>query len=143
MMIAIALLTLNATAQDKGHKKGAFKDLSAEEVATLKTKKMTLHLDLTESQQAQVKALVLEDAKFNEKQRATRKEHKTDDDRNKKLSKEERYAMVNAQLDRKIEMKKQMKSILNAEQYEKWEIWLAKNGKMKQEKRKGHRSDKN
>jgi len=138
MLIAIALLTLNATAQDKKNKKGHLKDLSAEEVATLKTKKMTLHLDLTESQQIEVKSLVLKEAKHRKNQRATH-EDKKQKETAQKLSKEERYAMANERLDRQIEMKKKMKSILNAEQYKKWEASLSKRNK---KKRKGHRDNK-
>ena len=63
MLIAIALLTLNATAQDRKNRNDSLKDLSAEEVATLRTKKLTLHLDLNESQQAAVKTLMFEEAK--------------------------------------------------------------------------------
>lgn len=134
MMIAIAFLTLNATAQDTKNKNHSLKDLSAEEVATLRTKKMTLHLDLTESQQTKVKALVLEEAKQKESLRAERKAKK-DDENAKKPTKEERYAMANTRLDEQIEMKRQMKSILNTEQYEKWETSLSK--KMKGQRKKG------
>ena len=141
MLIAIAFLTLNATAQDKKNRKGEFKDLSAEEVATLKTKKLTLELDLTESQQASVKALVLKEAKHRESSKAEREEKKKDEDA-KKPTKEERYAMLNARLDRQIEMKKQMKSILNAEQYTKWEATLSKKKKGLRKAGKGKRSGK-
>lgn len=134
IMIAIAFLTLNATAQDRKKKNEFFKDLTAEEVATLKTKKMTLHLDLTESQQTQVKALILEETKHQKKQRVKFEERK-EKENTQKPSKEERLTMMNEQLDRKIEMKKNMKNILNAEQYEKWESTLAKKGKRKQKKR--------
>lgn len=59
LLIAIALITVNATAQEgkrerqnKGEHERVqqFKDFSPEEVATLQTKKMTLHLDLTDAQ---------------------------------------------------------------------------------------------
>lgn len=141
MLIAIALLTLNATAQDKKIKKGQLNDLSAEEVATLKTKKLTLHLDLTESQQEKVKTIVLEEAKYKENQRAVHKKKKKDET-SKKLSKEDRYAMANERLDRQIEMKKQMKAVLNAEQYKKWEASLSKKNQKKRKALRGKKSDK-
>ncbi len=141
MLIAIALLTLNATAQDKKIKKGHLNDLSAEEVATLKTKKLTLHLDLTESQQEKVKTIVLEEAKYKENQRAVHKKKKKDET-SKKLSKEDRYAMANERLDRQIEMKKQMKAVLNAEQYKKWEASLSKKNQKKRKALRGKKSDK-
>lgn len=141
MMIAIAFLTLNATAQDMKHRKGSLKDLSAEEVATLKTKKMTLQLDLTEDQQAKVKALALEEAKQMEQQRAERKAKKEDEDA-KKLTKKERYTMINNRLDKQIQIKKQMKSILNAEQYKKWETMLSEKTKGERKGNKVKRSEK-
>lgn len=87
------------------------KDLSAEEQATLSTKKMTLALDLNEKQQAQVKEVLL--AQFEKRpQRPAKKEE---------LTKEERLEMMNARLDAQIEVKKQMKSILTKEQFEKFD----------------------
>ncbi|WP_456437910.1 Spy/CpxP family protein refolding chaperone [Psychroserpens sp.] len=141
MMIAIALLTLNATAQDKNNRKEFAKDLSAEEIATLKTKKMTLHLDLNESQQAKVKSLALEEAKQRENQRAMREENKKKET-SQKPTKEKRLAMVNERLDRQIEMKKKMKSILNDEQYKKWEASLSKKNRKKQKRHQKNKSDK-
>lgn len=141
LLIAIALLTLNATAQDRKNRKDSLKDLSAEEVATWRTKKLTLQLDLNESQQAAVKTLMLEEAKFMESKRAEREENKANED-SKKPTKEERYAMVNERLDRQIEMKKSMKSILNEEQYTKWEASLSKRKKGSRKEGKGKRSEK-
>lgn len=135
-MIAIALLTINGIAQDKKDRKDFLKELSAEEVATLKTKRMTLHLDLTESQQEQVKVLITEDTKHKDSQRKKFEESK----KNEKPSKEERYAKENERLDRQIEMKKQMKTILNDEQYEKWN---SLNSKKKQKKHQKRKSNKN
>ena len=40
----------------------------------------------------------------------------------KTITKEDKYKMMNERLDRQIEMKQKMKSILNDEQFEKWEI---------------------
>ena len=134
MMIAMALLTLNATAQDAKNKKGLYKDFSAEEMATLKTKKMTLHLDLTDDQQKEIKALFLEAAKKKEKTRTERKEKKENETTLNKPSKDERYAMANNRLDQQIEMKKKIKNILTAEQYKKWESSLSEKSKGKQKR---------
>ena len=69
LIIAVALLALQVTAQDQKKERQNKQDrshkmmnLSAEEAATLQTKKMTLHLDLNESQQAQIKTINLENA---------------------------------------------------------------------------------
>lgn len=140
MLIAIALMTLSATAQNQKNRRGEFKDLSPEEIATLRTKQMTLHLDLTESQQAEIKPLLLEEAKYMETLKATREQRKQENTA-QKPSKEERYAMANERLNRQIEMKKKMKSILNEVQYEKWEDRLAKNDKMREKRRHNSKSD--
>ena len=133
ILIALAFVTLQAVAQEK--KKGDIKkdrqsrmmvkDLSPEEIATLGSKKMTLALDLTEKQQTEVKAILLEQATSRKKKMEAFKEMKEKDDA-KKPSKEERLKMMNEKLDHQIAMKKKMKAILNAEQFEKWEKIQAK-----------------
>jgi len=137
MMVLIAVFTLNAVGQHKEGRKGFPNDLSAEEIATLKTKKMTLHLDLTESQQKQIKVIMLEEATHKEKQRAQLEENKSEE----KPSKEQHFAKINERLDRQIEMKKQMKNILNETQYEKWSASVSKRNQKKHKKQRGDKSD--
>ena len=66
VIIALAFFALQATAQERKRgqhgKERAQKmmNLSAEEAATLQTKKMTLFLDLNESQQAKIYKVNLE-----------------------------------------------------------------------------------
>ena len=91
--------------------------LSAEEIATLQTKKMTLLLDLNATQQGQIQNVNLENAK---QRKAMMEERKAKRERGEKRTPEDRYAMENMRLDHQIAMKQKMKSILNAEQYEKW-----------------------
>ncbi|WP_298534224.1 hypothetical protein [uncultured Algibacter sp.] len=138
LLIALAFIGLQGVAQEqkKENRKNQHKimmNLSAEEMATLKTKKMTLFLDLNESQQAKVKSINLENAT---KRKAMMAERKAEQENGtaKKLTHEERYAMANAKLDHKIEMKVKMKDILNKEQYAKWEkaqMHMAMKGKHK------------
>ena len=139
MMVVIALLALNVTAQDQKNRKDNFKYFSPEQVATLKTKKMTLHLDLTESQQSAVKSLALEEATRRKSQRNQRDEKKKNDT-SEKPTKEERFVMANERLDKQIEMKKQMKSILNDEQYKKWETSLSNKNEKQREGRRDRKS---
>ncbi|MDO6473577.1 hypothetical protein [Maribacter sp. 1_MG-2023] len=120
IMAILVMATISATAQDhnmKG-KRGDMKDLSPEQVATLKTKKMTLALDLNESQQAKVKTILTEDATARKAKMEERKANK--EDGKKVLTTDEKYAMQNERLDHQIARKEQMKSILNTDQYEKW-----------------------
>jgi len=129
IIILICLVTLQVTAQERKrefHKEGshdrmeAMKDLTPEEVATLQTKRMTLHLDLAEAQQKKIQALNLEEAKL---RKSKMEEHKAmkESGEAKKPAKEERLKMMNERLDHQIAVKRQMKDILNADQYEKWQ----------------------
>lgn len=120
LMAILVMATISVTAQDhnmKG-KRGDLKDLSPEQVATLQTKKMTLALDLNESQQAKIKTILTEDATARKAKIEERKASK--EDGKKVLTAEEKYAMQNERLDHQIARKEQMKSILNTDQYEKW-----------------------
>ncbi len=129
LMIAIALMTISANAQErkKIEKKEGIENraemrqnLTPEESAKLQTKKMTLRLDLNEKQQIEVEKLFLAQAK----ERSSKIEafkSKKETAAGEKLSKEERLKMKNDRLDYQIEMKKKMKVILNADQYAKLE----------------------
>lgn len=132
----MALAAITATAQKGDFRKDRahhFEDFSAEEIAQLKTKKLTLALDLTSAQQSEIQALELQNAKAMKQKMAERKKMKEKNDK-EKPSKEERLAFMNERLDRQIAHKAKMKSILSAEQYAKWEKMHA----MKQKKaRKG------
>ncbi|GGZ91513.1 hypothetical protein [Algibacter mikhailovii] len=144
ILIAIAFLGLQAMAQEpkkegRKHHSKMIKDLSAEQIATLKTKKMVLFLDLNETQQGKIQAINLENAT---KRKAMMAEHKAKKENGtaEKPTNEERYAMAISKLDHKIAMKAKMKDILNKEQYTKWEraqMQIAKN-----ENRKRHGSNK-
>jgi hypothetical protein len=139
LLIAIALITVNATAQDykreqrQGDRKESaqqLKDFSPEEIATLQSKKMALRLDLSEAQQKEVKAFNLLQAKTRksnmEARNTMQKERKGD-----KPSKEERFNIANSRLDHKLATKAKMKTILNNEQYEKWQKSNAMKGRQK------------
>jgi len=138
LLIAIALITVNATAQEgkrerqnKGEHERVqqFKDFSPEEVATLQTKKMTLHLDLTDAQQKQIQAILLEQAKARKSKMEARK--KMHEEGGEKPSKEDRFNRANEQLDSRITLKSKMKNILSTEQFEKWERRNAMKGKQR------------
>ena len=97
-----------------------YQDYSPEEIANLQTKKMTLHLDLNESQQKEIKKLNLENAISRETMMKAHKAQKESGNM-EKPSKEARLKMMNDRLDHQIEMKATMKKILNADQFTKWE----------------------
>ena len=97
-----------------------FKDFTPQEMAELQTKRLTLALDLTPAQQKKVQALQLQNAQIRKAKMDARQARKKDGT-GPKLNKEQRLANMNARLDRQIEMKQQMKQILSAEQFEKWQ----------------------
>ena len=131
VIVLIALITFQANAQHKEEgrhdsKKERFhkmKDVSPEDMAQLYTKKLTLALDLTEAQQKKINAMSLKQAKAKKAKMEARMKAK---EAAKKRSQEERLKAMNERLDAQIAHKKEMKAILNAEQYEKWERMQAK-----------------
>ncbi|MCD2260662.1 Spy/CpxP family protein refolding chaperone [Psychroserpens luteolus] len=146
ILIALAFVSIQAVAQDQRRLKAKEgrkakmdmrHDLTAEEMATISTKKMTLALDLTEKQQVQVKEVMLAQAETMKAKRSEREEMKKEKGE-KKVSKEEHVKMLNKRLDDQIAMKKKMKSILTSEQYEKWENMQGR----RQHKNKGKHKDK-
>lgn len=133
MIIAVAFLAVQITAygQKKDYAKKQDRPLkamnfTAEEMATLHTKKMTLHLDLNASQQDKIYEINLENAKkrkaFMEKRKAQKESGKPAE----KPSKEQRLEMMNKRLDHQIATKQKMKEILNEEQFAKWEKFQSK-----------------
>ena len=143
LIIAVALLALQVTAQEqqreRSNKQGKslkMMDLSAEDAAALQTKKMTLHLDLNKSQQAEIKKINLENATKRKAMMAERKARKESGEI-QKPTQEQRLKMLNTKLDRKIAIKAKMKNILDKEQYAKWEKAQMQNTKNGKNKKKG------
>jgi protein CpxP len=114
-LAAIMFVGLTTFAQDKTDKK---QRLTSEQRIELQAKKMKLELDLNDKQVADVKKLLLEQNKKREAKKAEMKAKKAD---KKKPTADEIYAMKNNMLDKQIAHKAEMKKILNAEQFKKWE----------------------
>ena len=135
-LIALAFVTLQATAQDKkeSHKKDRserMSDFTPQEMAELQTKKMTLHLDLNDAQQQKIMALNLENAQDRKSMMENRKKM-MENKESKEISKEDKLKIKNTMLDKQIATKKKMKDILDEKQYAKWEEMAAKrSGKMR------------
>jgi hypothetical protein len=111
-------------------------DYSPEQIAELQTKKLTLLLDLTESQQTKIKSLELEMAKERELKLSQR-------EAGKKPSDEERFNNHSEMLDKQISHKKSMNAILTKDQFEKWEkSLLMKSKKRHHEGHRGMKSEK-
>ena len=129
MLVLLCMAGITTMAQ-KGEKKGqrAMNDMTPEQMATLRTKEMTLNLDLNDAQQKQVQALNLKNAKSHKATMEKRKAMKENEE-TKKPTSDERYAMKNERLDKMIAVKTEMKEILSPEQYEKWEKMAMQKGK--------------
>ncbi|WP_158974380.1 hypothetical protein [Cellulophaga sp. L1A9] len=114
--VLVLFIGVNAFAQKREMKN----EMTPDQMATLSTKKMTLALDLTESQQAKVYVLQLENATERQAKMKARKDGR-EDKSTKHLTSDQRYEMQSKMLDQKIEQKKKLKSVLTNEQFEKWE----------------------
>jgi len=57
-ILVIAAISVSAQNHNMKGKRGDMKDLTPEQTATLQTKKMTLALDLNESQQSKIKYIL-------------------------------------------------------------------------------------
>ena len=119
MALFVGLTGFAQKREHRGHKKGMHNDLTAEQIATLKTKKMALALDLSKAQQQQVMALNVEEAKFRKANRAERKENRENEEKERPNA-EERFEMQNEHLDRRLAHQEKLKQILNDEQYQTW-----------------------
>jgi hypothetical protein len=135
IMAVLAICTIQIAAAQQNDKRKAMANLEPDEIATLKTKKMALHLDLTDAQQKEVYKINLENAKMRKTHRAERNARKESGEATKP-TKEERLAMANQKLDRQIEVKAKMKTILDDEQYAKWEKAMTKRASKTKEKGK-------
>lgn len=98
-----------------------YSDFTAEQIATLETKKMTLMLDLSANQQVKIQAINLEIATNRKAMQDKRQAQKQDNNSRQELSSQERFAKMTEQLDQRIAIKAKFREVLNEEQYERWE----------------------
>jgi len=135
MMTIVLLAVFTASAQDRG--RNFIKDLSVEEVATLKTKKLTLDLALDQSQSDKVYAIVLDQAKDRKAMMEARKSQgeKT------ALTKAQKVAEANERLDKRIATQNKMKQILTSTQFEEFRKMDDKHKRKGKNKRKGRKGN--
>lgn len=119
LIALIAMTVVQAQEGKKGERGDRMKDITPQEMATVQSKKLTLALDLSDKQEKEVYQVLFKQA---EKRKAN------------KLSKEDREKLTDAQkkaarverMDEKIAVKRNMKSILDKDQYAKWEKMIQK-----------------
>lgn len=120
-LIVLALLLVGTTmvAQEKNreHKRNEMEQFTPEQRSELQLKKLTLELDLNESQQKEIKAFI---ADKNTKMEAHKTAMKAMKEKGTKPTSDERFAMKSKMLDEQIATKKRMQKVLNEKQFEKW-----------------------
>ena len=119
-VLLIGMMGYSQRGQHFDSEQRGMKDMSPEQIAVLKTKKMTLALDLNTAQQKEIQTLNLENAKEREALMLERKVKKEQAEQSKP-STDERFEFQNERLDRMIAQKGKMKQILSEEQFQKWE----------------------
>ncbi len=127
LLVAIAFFTLNAVAQEKKTKSVTLnkeqhtkqQHSTPEEMATMKTKKLSQQLDLTSNQQKKVYNLILEYSKGDTESKLKIKEEIASKDKIDMQEAKKAYIINREkQMD---QMNSKFKDILNDEQYKKYE----------------------
>ena len=113
-MVGMTVLAQERNRKQKGNEMEQF---TPEQRSELQVKKLTLELDLNESQQKEIKAFI---ADKNAKMEAHITEMKAMKEKGTKPSIDERFAMKSKMLDEQIAAKKRMEKILTPKQFEKW-----------------------
>ena len=93
------------------------KRLTTEQLTTLKVKKMTLELELSEVQQKKLTPVI---TKLISERKIEADRMRESKDKVKNIDASNRYQMANKILDRKIMFQKEMRTILNEEQFKKF-----------------------
>ncbi|MBF8150120.1 hypothetical protein ITJ86_09445 [Winogradskyella sp. F6397] len=145
LVIALALFTINGMAQkkkqtkDKKDRSELRAQMTPNDIADLKSKNLTLKLDLTDGQQQKVHKLILDNA--TDRQHLRDKNKPKEGEKREKPSQQEMVKRQNERLDAQIEMKREMKSILTEEQYAKFEKMTPR--KNKKRGVRAHKRDRN
>jgi DNA-binding helix-hairpin-helix protein with protein kinase domain len=111
------MLTMMCATAQQGQR--PMKDVTPEQLATVKSQELTLALDLSDKQQQEVKLLLLEESKERMQQRLTREERR-------KLTAEQKMELKEQRLNQQIAMKRSMKEILDDEQYTRFEKMMVR-----------------
>lgn len=131
-VLLIGMMGYSQRGQHFDSEQRGMKDMTPEQIAILKTKKMTLALDLSEAQQKEIQKINLNNA-IERKALMLERKAKREESKESKPSSDERFDIQNERLDRMIAQKGKMKQILSEEQFQKWE--------RTNHHRRGHRKD--
>ena len=142
-LIVLALLivgtTIVAQERNKRPQRMGMEQFTPEQKSQLMLKKMTLELDLNDSQQKEMSAIISDKIAKKEAHRAEMKAMK---EKGVRPTNDERFAKQIKMLDEQIATKKSMQKILNAKQFEKWESLKEERHDKGKEKIEGYRKEK-
>ena len=141
LLVLAVGFTLTTQAQ-KG-KRNNLEKLTVKQQTELAVKKMTLKLDLTSSQQRQIRPLLADRIAKRKVMHEKRKAMKESAKMRKELSATERFEKKSQLLDRKIAFKAEMKRVLNKQQYERFEKISARKMHKAKKKMKNRKHKKN
>ena len=118
IITCLLLAGLSATAQHmprEGHGRPPMQEFSADEMATLQSKKMTLALDLSSNQQQELKTLLTKRLRQRQEMRQAHQK-----DTAALADPQKRFQRMNERLDSEIAFRQELKKILSEPQYETW-----------------------
>ncbi|MAD97918.1 MAG: hypothetical protein CMB99_11385 [Flavobacteriaceae bacterium] len=138
VMLALGMVFTTEAQQRRMKRKPNF---TPEQKVELAVKKMTLELDLSARQQKEITPLITAQVKEREAHRKQRMEQRKS---GKRPSSQELFAMQSERLDKQIAFKKQMKEILDKDQFQRFEKMTharkkEMRGKMKERMEKGQK----
>jgi protein CpxP len=114
-LAALLVVGMTTFAQER---RASNEKMTAEQKVELQVKKMKLDLDLNDKQTADIKKIVAEQVK---KREAKRAEFEAKRAKDVKPTQEEMFQNKSQMLDEQIAMKSELKKVLNADQFSKWE----------------------
>ena len=131
-IVSLLVLFISFSLTTNAQKKELFKNkkrLTTKQLTTLKVKKMTLELELSEVQQKKLTPFITKQISERKIEADRMRESKNEV---KNIDASNRYQMANKILDRKIMFQKEMRTILNEEQFKKFKrLEKKRNQKMK------------
>ena len=142
-LIVLALLivgtTIVAQERNRKHQGNEMEQFTPQQKSQLMLKKMTLELDLNDSQQKEMSAIISDKIA---KKEAHKAEMKVMKEKGVRPTNDQRFAMQMKMLDEQIATKKRMEKILNAKQFDKWTSLKEEHQENRQGKFQGNREGK-
>lgn len=140
MALLLVGTTIIAQERNKRPQRIGMEQFTPEQQSQLMLKKMTLELDLNDSQQKEMSAVISDKIAKKEAHKAEMKAMK---EKGVRPTNDERFAKQMKMLDEQIATQKRMEKILNAKQFEKWTSLKEEPKDNRQEMLKGNQQGRN